>query len=181
MAPGHYVPDQDFAPAAAGARVRIVTLLCLVAVIGASVAVSVFVLLPGRWSPWPPFVTVSVAPVVLLAVWFTARIRRYRLTAAELQVHRPLLIMRFPLEGLQEVIPDRDALRGALKIVGNDGVGAISGRYRSQRLGRFHAYVTDRDHAVVLRWPDRSLVVSPDQTAWFIETVRRRAGLTSPR
>jgi hypothetical protein len=181
MAPGHYVPDQDFAPAAAGTRVRIVTLLCFVAVIGAAVANLVLALRHRHPGPWLSVAAVGGGLAFLVVVWFTARIRGYRLAAAELQVHRPLLIVRFPLEGLQEAVPDRDALRGARKIVGNDGLGAISGRYRSKRLGRFQAYLTDREHAVVLRWPDRSLVVSPDQTAWFIETVRRRAGLTPPR
>jgi hypothetical protein len=63
-------------------------------------------------------------------------------------------------------------------MVGNDGLGAISGRFRSKRLGWFRAYVTDGERAVVLRWPDRCVVISPDQPSWFIETVRKRAGLS---
>ncbi len=181
MSPGRYVPDHDFAPAPAGARVRIVTLLSLLAVVGAAAVVPTLALRQHRSSPWPPIAAAGVTSIVLVTVWLTARIRRYRLTAAELQVHLPLRIVRFPLEGLREVLPDRDALRGARKIVGNDGLGAISGRYRSNRLGRFHIYATDREHAVVLHWPDRCLVVSPDQTAWFVETVRRNCGLNSPR
>ena len=75
-------------------------------------------------------------------------------------------------------MPDRKALRGARKLVGNDGLGAISGRFRSKHLGPFRAYVTDPDHAVVLRWPDRCLVISPDQHSCFVETLRKRAGLS---
>jgi hypothetical protein len=181
MAPGRFLPDHDFVPAPAGARVRVVTLLSFAAVAGMAVVVPALALRRHPSPPWPPLLGVAVAAVVLAAVWFTARIRRYRLSGAELQVLLPLRTVRFPLAGLQEVAPDRDALRGARKVAGNDGIGAISGRFRSRRLGRFHAYVTDREHAVVLRWPDRGLVVSPDQTAWFVETVRRNAGLTPPR
>ncbi len=97
---------------------------------------------------------------------------------AELQVELPFRTARFPLEGLKDVTPDREALRGARKIIGNDGLRAISGRFRSKRLGRFHAYVTDGERAVVLRWPDRCVVISPDQHSLFIETVRKRAGLS---
>jgi len=181
MPSGPFAPDHDFAPAPAGARVRIVTLLCFVATVGMAVVIPTVARRQHHASPWLAVVAVGVTTVVLVAVWFTARIRRYRLTAADLQVRLPLRTVRFPLAGLQTVTPDREALRGARKIVGNDGIGAISGRYRSKRLGRFHAYVTDCEHAVVLRWPDRGLVVSPDQTAWFVETVRRNAGLTPSR
>lgn len=181
MSPGHYLPDQDFTPAPAGARVRLITLLSFVAVIVMVAVIPLLTLRARPAPPWPVFAGIYLAPVIALAVWVTARIRCYRLAGAELQVHLPFRIVRFPLEGLQEAIPDRAALRGARKIVGNDGLRAISGRFRSRRLGRFHAYVTDAERAVVLRWPDRCLVVSPDQPAWFIETVRRRAGQTSPR
>ena len=86
--------------------------------------------------------------------------------------------MRFPLAGLVSASPDREALRGAWKMRGNDGLGAVAGRFRSKRLGAFRAYLTDAEHAVVLRWPDRCVVISPEQHSWFIETVRKRAGLS---
>jgi len=181
MPSGRFLPDHDFAPAPAGARVRLVTLLSFVGVLVLATAIPLITLRTHRPPPWPVFAGLYVAPVIAVAAWLTARIRRYRLASAELQVHLPFRVVRFPLAGLQDAAPDREALRGAWKRVGNDGLGAISGRFQSRRLGRFHAYVTDGERAVVLRWPDRCLVVSPDQPAWFVETVRRHAGLTSPR
>ncbi len=181
MPPGHHLPDQDFPPAPAGSRVRLVTLLSFAGVL---VMVAVIPLLTRRARPvppWPVFAGIYLAPVIALAVWLTARIRCYRLAGAELRVRLPFRAARFPLAGLLDAVADREALRGARKIVGNDGLGAISGRFRSKRLGRFHAYVTDAERAVVLRWADRCLVISPEQPAWFIETVRRRAGPTTPR
>ncbi len=181
MSPGHYLPDQDFAPAPAGARVRMVTLLSFMGVLLLAIAIPLITRRTHRPPPWPVFAGLYTAPAIALAVWLTARIRRYRLAGAELQVHTPFRIVRFPLAGLDDAAPDREALRGARKIVGNDGVGAISGRFKSRRLGGFRAYVTDSERAVVLRWPDRCVVISPDQPAWFVETVRRRAGLNTPR
>ena len=130
-----------------------------------------------RPPPWPVFFLPGIAPAVVAALWFSARIRRYRLVGGELQIEMPLRTVRFPLEELNDVTPDREALRGARKIVGNNGLGSINGRFRSKHLGPFRAYVTDRDHAVVLRWPDRCLVISPQQPSLFVETVRQRAGL----
>ena len=45
---------------------------------------------------------------------------------------------------------------------------------RSRKLGKFRAYVSDPDCAVVLRWPDRCLVVSPAQPSEFTDAVRAR-------
>ena len=95
----------------------------------------------------------------------------------ELRIELPFRTVRISLAGLQSATPDRDALRHKFKIAGNDGLGSISGRFRSRHLGPFRAYVSDGDHAVVLRWPDRCLVISPQQHSVFVEVVRKRAGL----
>ncbi len=174
-------PEMAFAPAAAGTRVRLLTILTPCAIVIGTVVTSAITAKHDPNLRWWPF----AAPLILLPLiggaWYGARIRRYLLAGGALLVERAWLKARFPLQGLQEVAPDREALRGARKVVGNGGFGAVAGRFSSKRLGRFRAYVTDPEKAVVLRWPDRCLVVSPDQPAWFVETVRRNAGLASPR
>ena len=179
MLPSRFIPDAEFAPASIGARVRIMTLLSSVAVVVAGAVVVVLMSQERRPPPWPVFAASGIAPVIVAAIWFTARVRRYRLAAAELQIELPFRIVRFPLEGLQGATPDREALRGARKIAGNDGLGAISGRFRSKHLGAFRAFVTDPELAVVLRWPDRCLVISPQHPSLFVETVRKRAKLSA--
>jgi Bacterial PH domain len=178
MPQARFIPDAEFAPAPIGTRVRFATLLSAVAAFAVTVAAPVLMQRERHPPPWPVYLAVGIAPAVLAVIWFTARIRRYRLVGEELQIQLPLRTVRFPLEGLKDVAPDREALRGARKIAGNDGLGAVSGRFRSKRLGWFRAYVTDGERAVVLRWPDRCVVISPDQPSWFIETVRKRSGLS---
>ena len=178
MPQARFIPDAEFAPASIGTRVRVATLLSAVAAFAVTVAAPLLMQRERHPPPWPVYLAVGIAPTVLAVIWFTARIRRYRVVETELQVELPFRTARFPLEGLKDVTPDREALRGARKIIGNDGLRAISGRFRSKRLGRFHAYVTDGERAVVLRWPDRCVVISPDQHSLFIETVRKRAGLS---
>jgi len=177
MTASRYEPDAVFEPASAGTRVRLGTMLALV--MGALVPlVLLVVILKERRPPhWLAFIAPGIAPAVLAAVWSTSRIRRYRVTGGELRVELPLRTVRFPLAGLVSAVPDRTALRGARKIAGNDGLGAVTGRFRSRQLGRFRAYLTDVEHAVVLRWPDRCLVISPQHHSLFVEAVRRRAGL----
>jgi hypothetical protein len=128
--------------------------------------------------PLPVFGFVGVIPAAFALTFFAGRIRRYRLVGGELRIEFLFRTLRFPLPGLSGVAADREAMRHAWKVYGNEGLGSISGRFRSKRLGRFRAYLTDAEHAVVLRWPDRCLVVSPQQHAFFAEAVGKRAGLS---
>ena len=55
----------------------------------------------------------------------------------------------------------------SFRTFGNGGLFAITGRYRNARLGAYHAYVTDSERTVVLRFPSLTLVVSPDNPEAF--------------
>ena len=170
----------DFA-APLGGRVRFLTWLSFaiigVAVVGGVALASGLRLPPNQvWmmalAPWAGLAVVTVT-------FLFSQVRSYRLADRELQVVRCGRLNRFPLDGLQSVEVDPDAMKFSLKILGNDGLGAIVGRYRNLRLGGYRALVTDRGHAVVLRWSSLCLVVSPDRPAEFAEAVRARAGLPS--
>ncbi len=171
-------PAVAFPPAPAGGLVRFMTTLSLLIAVLAPGAAAVAVLLEPSRPPWPVFVAFGTLPVVVVLIWMTAHIRGFRIEGAELLVELPLRTTRFSLSGLESVVADREALRGARRVAGNGGLGAITGRYRSRRLGPFRAFVTDSEHAVVLRWSGRCLVISPEQHSFFVDTVRRRAGLT---
>ena len=178
MPAAQYIPNVEFAPAEAGARVRLATLLSAVVTCLATAAAIILMLRDNNPPPRPVFFAIGAVPAVFALFWYAARIRRYCLVGDELRIELPLRTVRFPLSGLVSVTPDREALRGAWKMSGNDGFGVISGRFRSKRLGAFRAYLTDAEHAVVLRWPDRCLVISPHQHSYFIETVCKRAALS---
>jgi Bacterial PH domain len=176
MSANQYIPDAEFAPAPAGTRLRLAILLSAVISVLVGI-VLVAVVLRDPSTPRPVVAFGGVAPVMMAIVLWASRIRRYRLTGAELLVELRFRTVRFPLAGLVSLAADREAMRRAWKVYGNDGLGAISGRYRSRHLGPFRVYLTDAEHAVVLRWPDRCLVISPEQHSFFIESARKRAGL----
>jgi hypothetical protein len=48
----------------------------------------------------------------------------------------------------------------------------LSAWYRNALLGTYRAFVTDPAHMVVLRFGNKTIVVSPDDPAAFIEAVR---------
>jgi hypothetical protein len=162
-----------------GTRVRVLTLLSLAIVPLAML----FNLGLRSWLHLPPktllpmVLAPTIALAILLPVGFFQRVLKYRLTATELEVLRPRRVNRFPIAQLESVEADPRAMEWSLKVIGNDGLGAITGQFRNRKLGAYRALVTDRDRAVVLRWPDRTLVVSPDRPHDFVDELRLRAGL----
>ncbi len=103
-----------------------------------------------------------------------------RTKTAQFRIEDDVLVLakkRYPLAGATEVIRDPEVLKGACKVWGNGGLGAVRGRYRSKRIGRFEAFLTDPDRAVVVRWPDRTVAVSPADPEFFIYSARKAAGL----
>lgn len=170
-------PAVDFR-APIGARVRLVTMLVFVILLLLALVPHLLPRVPSspfdEWSPL--FAPVLGLPVVVPAL-VLARVKSYRLVDDELHVVRVGRTNRIPLAGLRRIDLDPAALERAWKTWGNDGLGAITGRFRSRKLGRFDALLTDTKHAVILRWPNRTLVVSPERAAFFVTCVRERMSL----
>jgi hypothetical protein len=175
--------NQEFLSAPMGRRVVGAMIFGLaVALAGAavSIAVSLRALAPHSahstqaartLAPLAPLVgLVVIVPVFLVQ---RSKIARFRIEENSLVLGKK----RYPLEGLVSVDRDPDILRWAFRVRGNGGIGAIQGRYWSRRVGKFDAFMTDAENAVVLRWPGQVVAVSPSDTEFFIHCVRSAAGL----
>jgi hypothetical protein len=167
---------RDFS-APIGTRVRVVSVL--VAAVFTAASSYNFVL--ARYLPpksfWPVVLAPALGLLVVVPVAVHARVRGYRVASGELQVIRVGRVNRFALADLERVEHDPRAMEGVRKTIGNDGLGAVTGNFRSKKLGAFEAFVTDTARTVVLRWPDHVLVVSPERPGDFVEEVSAHAGL----
>jgi hypothetical protein len=157
-----------------GWRVRVVTLLVFVVLGGLSAfhALRLGSAPDATMTPWVGLVGPGVGLLIVVPILWSARVRGYRLADDHLHVVRHGRVNRYPLAGLVSADVDRAVMREAWKIWGNDGLGAVTGRFHHKRLGRFTALLTDSDSAVVLRWPGRCLVISPDRPHEFVEHCR---------
>ena len=64
----------------------------------------------------------------------------------------------------------------------NGGLFSFGGQgCKNKRLGRFEAYATDPGRSVVLRFPGRVVVVTPDEPNAFVDTIDAARGLYKPR
>lgn len=123
---------------------------------------------PARLPMCVIFLLVAVPPLILAGAMVT-RVRGYTLTEDTIIVRRGFGETRLPLAGLRSVNADAEAMRGwRLILFGNVGLFCLVGRFWSSKLGWYRAFVTDRSRAVVLRYADRTIVISPHDPQQFI-------------
>jgi len=119
---------------------------------------------------------------VPLAVLFTAllfTVRGYVVTDGQIAVRRLGWSTILPLAGLAAVTGEPGGMRGSLRLFGNGGLFAISGWFWNRSIGRYRAYATDPERAVLLRYRDGTKVVlTPHDVQQFIVRVRRLADIT---
>jgi hypothetical protein len=60
-------------------------------------------------------------------------------------------------------------MRGSLRTFGNGGAFSFTGFYYNKRLRSYRAYVTDPRRAVILRYANRRVVLSPASPADFVD------------
>jgi hypothetical protein len=118
---------------------------------------------PGHEANWlvllPVFLVIGCAPFC---------IRGYTLTPDRLIVHRLWWQTLIPLADLKsaEFVPR--AMRWSIRTFGNGGLFSFTGRYWSRQLGSYRAFVTDLQQTVILRFPKRTIVVSPEPAEDFV-------------
>ncbi len=121
----------------------------------------------------------ALAPLLPLFILLAAFLFE-RSKTSQFSIQDDVLVLgkkRYPLQGLVEVGKDPEVMRRAIRKFGNGGIGSIRGKFWSKRLGSFEAFLTGTENAVLLRWPDRVVAISPADPEFFIYSARAAAGL----
>lgn len=147
-----------------GRTVRVRTTVSLVIL----VVMMLSALLAPTRVPLPFMLVLIVLPPLVVAAALARRVRGYTLTEDSITVHRGIGKTVLALAGLRSVRGEVDAMRGSLRFTGNDGFFSITGRFWNRTLGWHRALATDLSRAVVLRYADRTIVISPHDPQQFI-------------
>ena len=116
----------------------------------------------------------TLGPILILAGAAPFMIFGYSVEANLLVIHRLGWSTRVSLTGLQEAAVKPKAMRGSIRLFGNGGMFSITGWFWNRALGRYRAFVTDLNRTVVLRFTERTIVVSPDAPERFVELLKGR-------
>jgi len=116
------------------------------------------------WAPW------LLPAIVLCCLPFM--IRGYAITEDAILIRRLFCTTRLDRNGLKsaEVVPK--AMGRSLRTFGNGGGFSFTGWYWSKSLGFYRAFVTDLNRTVVLRFGNRTVVVSPDDPVEFVNELK---------
>ena len=124
----------------------------------------------GPPMPWARELLLGI-PVLVGIVSAFYMVRGYSLQGTTLGIQRLGWVKTFNLTNLVSAQADPDALRASVRVFGNGGLFSFCGWYRNKKLGMYRAYVTDARHAVVLRFSDKTVVVTPDESERFVNEV----------
>jgi hypothetical protein len=158
----------EFKAAPWGTRIWVITVFVALLLLGIipAITLSIPILAPAlRW-----LIIGMDASIVAISALFL--VRGYVISDNVLLVRRSFWETRLDLSGLRSAVADPEALKGAWKTVGNDGLFAIHGWFRGKRLGKFRAFVTSTAHTVVLDYGEQKVVVSPDNPEGFVKALQ---------
>ncbi|HYA92056.1 MAG TPA: PH domain-containing protein [Thermodesulfobacteriota bacterium] len=111
---------------------------------------------------------VALVPLLLLIGCLDFIVSGYTVGPKELSVHRLLTLTTVPLTGLERAWADPAACKGSFRVYGNGGLFSFTGRFYNKRLGSYRAFVTDFHNAIVLKFHDRVVVISPAAPRAFL-------------
>jgi hypothetical protein len=115
-------------------------------------------------------------PLSMLSIASLFSIRRYILTSDALLICRLVWNTRLELSGLKTVEVDAEAMFKSIRTFGNGGLFCFAGAFTNNRLGAYRAFATDPSRSVVLRFSDRTVVVTPDHPADFVMKINQLRG-----
>jgi len=116
----------------------------------------------------PGFVfALFVLPVAILLISALFMIRGYTISNNILYIQRLGWKTALDLAGLESAEADPKAMKGSIRTFGNGGLFCFAGKFRNKRLGSYRAFATDPNLAVVLKFPDKVVVVTPKSPTTF--------------
>lgn len=122
-----------------------------------------------------PFAKASaiLIPAALLIGSAFFMVRGYALNQHTLFVRRLGWSSEINLSNLLSATPDADAMSGSIRLAGNGGLFGFTGSFRNKKLGNYRVFATDPKRSVILRFADRTVVVTPENPAEFADAIAK--------
>ncbi|HCR31737.1 MAG TPA: hypothetical protein DIV79_17170 [Opitutae bacterium] len=156
-----------------GRSLKLATGLCLVIVFG--IFLIGILVEPKNVAYWR--IGMLWIPGGLLIVSFFFSIRNYQLLESTLLIQRIGWKSTIDLTDLKSVQVDPTAMSKSIRLFGNGGLFCFAGIFRNNKLGRYRALATSPKNSVILRFPNRTVVVTPEDPDGFAEMIKNRQSL----
>lgn len=118
-------------------------------------------------------VVVSTLGICVVLVSFAYSPRGYNLADRTISVQRLAGQALIPLDDIREARPATpEDSRGCIRLWGSGGFFGYFGLFRSRKLGKFTAYLTNRNNHVVVITGSKTVLLSPDDVDGFLAAIR---------
>lgn len=111
-------------------------------------------------------------PLIILGGCVLFTIRGYSITNGSLFVKRLFWSNKIDLIRLRDIKINPEAMAKSIRTFGNGGLFSFSGRFRNSELGAYRAFATDPKKSVILRFTDKTIVVTPDKPEDFSNAIK---------
>lgn len=115
-----------------------------------------------------------VMPLTILFVSMLFVIRGFVITDDMLIVQRLGWNTRLSLTDFVSARVDPEAIKRSIRLFGNGGMFCFTGTFRNKHLGTYRAFANDMSRSVVLKFTDRTVVVTPDRPDEFAARLNSR-------
>lgn len=113
-----------------------------------------------------------VLPVAILVISAFFTIRSYEIRNNILLIQRLIWITRLDLSNIESAETDSEAMKGSIRTFGNRGLFSFTGKFRNRKLGPYRAFATNPKLAVILRFPGKVVVVTPENPTEFVNMLK---------
>ena len=152
-----------------GQSLKVMTVLVSALLLG----VALFGMFNSRATDMMWVINVVIMPPLVLAICALFTVRGFEVADGRLLVQRLFWKTPVSLDNLQNVEVNPEAMKRSIRTFGNGGLFSFTGRFRNKQLGPFRAFAMDPSLSVVLTFPDRVIVVTPDNPARFADQLNR--------
>lgn len=118
------------------------------------------------------FISMVILPLIILISATFFMVRGYELTKDKLFIQRLGWKSGLNLNELQSVEVDPEAMKRSIRTFGNGGLFCYVGKFRNKKLGSYRAFATDPELAVVLKFTDKVVIVTPDNPGKFVAQIK---------
>jgi hypothetical protein len=151
-----------------GASLKVMTLLFILILVGIPlIGISSG---PRQNIGWIVMIVMPLA-ILIIAAFFT--IRGYILTPQALFIQRLGWKSKLDLTNLVSAEVDPTAMDKSIRTCGNGGIFCFAGTFYNKKLLFYRAFATAPRRSVVLKFPKRTVVVTPDKPDEFVEKIKK--------
>jgi hypothetical protein len=152
-----------------GKLLKLMTGLCILILVGIPL-IGIFTG-PGGDVIWA--LTMIVMPLTILVISAFFMIRGYVLNDDALLIQRLGWHSKLDLTNLISADFKPKAMSRSIRTFGNGGMFCFAGAFHNKKLGSYRAFATDNNRTVILKFSNRTVVVTPDNPEEFVKRIKK--------